>query len=256
MNLIHFTTGLARTLLYIAYGKVEKDSRFTSNMCDKQQQKSEPDRINVVFLCDEWKSSRGGISTFNREFAIHLAKFWSFIVNVYCYVFGSSDQDREDARNNNVNLITAKRVPGSTDPMDSLKIPPPGVDVDVVVGNGRKFGVAAYFIAHFTRIRRYCDQTKLKEMFQEADLVALPSRAEGFGLIALEAISARKPVLISSQAGISVALGEVKGGSDVTVASTEPQEWANKITELSSQTSQERHGKALHLRENYREVYC
>ena len=419
LNLIHFTTGLARTLLYIAYGKVEKDSRFTSNMCDKQQQKSEPDRINVVFLCDEWKSSRGGISTFNREFAIHLAKFWSFIVNVYCYVFGSSDQDREDARNNNVNLITAKRVPGSTDPMDSLKIPPPGVDVDVVVGNGRKFGVAAYFIAHFTSckwmqiihvncedlgkhkeeaegvtdtiddnenkhnneldlckeahkvicvgrmlrekyksflpdisvemitpgtfenfspskhcssrllsddesskekefkvfilgrlkmedlyvkgldiianavallerrfqlicvgspageqkgfrswflkntkitdeqltIRRYCDQTKLKEMFQEADLVALPSRAEGFGLIALEAISARKPVLISSQAGISVALGEVKGGSDVTVASTEPQEWANKITELSSQTSQERHGKALHLRENYREVY-
>lgn len=104
-------------------------------------------------------------------------------------------------------------------------------------------------------IRRYCDQTKLKEMFQEADLVALPSRAEGFGLIALEAISARKPVLRSSQAGISVSLGEVKGGSDVIVASTEPHEWAKKITELSSQTSQERHGKALHLRENYREVY-
>ena len=122
-------------------------------MCDKQQQESETDRINVIFLCDEWRSSRGGISTFNREFAIYVAKFWSSIVNVYCYVPESSDQDREDARNNNVNLVTAERVPGSTDLVDRLKIPPSGVRVDVVVSHGRKFGVAAYFIAHSTRCK-------------------------------------------------------------------------------------------------------
>ena len=384
-------------------------------MCDKQQQESETDRINVIFLCDEWRSSRGGISTFNREFAIYVAKFWSSIVNVYCYVPESSDQDREDARNNNVNLVTAERVPGSTDPVDRLKIPPPEVRVDVVVSHGRKFGVAAYFIAHSTRckwiqcvhvdcedlgkhkkeaegvkdtiednenkheselelckaahmvicvgrmlrekyasllpeinvefltpgifehfspskcyslrensanlkefkvfvfgrlqiedlkvkgldiigkavaslemkfklicvgspagkqkklqkwfrkkqiitrekltIRRYRDHDEVIEMFKEADLVVLPSRVEGFGLIALEAISAGIPVLVSSQAGISESLREVDGGCDVIVEPNKPEEWARRINEFSSQTPQERYGKALRLRENYQQIY-
>ena len=390
-------------------------------MCDKQQQESETDRINVIFLCDEWRSSRGGISTFNRELAIYVAEFGSSIVNVYCYVPESSDQDREDARNNNVNLVTAERVPGSTDPVDRLKIPPPEVRVDVVVSHGRKFGVAAYFIAHSTRckwiqfvhvdcedlgkhkkeaegvkdtiednenkheselelckaahmvicvgrmlrekyasllpeisvevltpgiferfspskchplrensdekgskanlkefkvfvfgrlqnedlkvkgldiigkavalmemkfklicvgspagkqkelqrwfrkkqkitrkkltIRRYRDHDKVIEMFREADLVVLPSRVEGFGLIALEAISAGIPVLVSSQTGISELLREVDGGCDLIVTPNKPEEWARRIYEFSSQTTQERYGKALRIRENYQQIY-
>ena len=46
-------------------------------------------------------------------------------------------------------------------------------------------------------IHGYCDQEELKTMFLEADLVALPSRTEGFGLVALEAISAGVPVLVT-----------------------------------------------------------
>ena len=31
-------------------------------------------RVKILFVCDEWNSSKGGLSTFNREFAINLAK--------------------------------------------------------------------------------------------------------------------------------------------------------------------------------------
>lgn len=89
-------------------------------------------------------------------------------------------------------------------------------------------------------IRRYCDQQELKRMFQEAHLVALPSRAEGFGLVALEAISAAVPVLVSEQSGIAKALQKVETGDFVIVASQEPEEWARKILQLSQQTLQER----------------
>ena len=34
----------------------------------------DPEAINVLFLCDEWKSSKGGLSTFNRELAVNLAR--------------------------------------------------------------------------------------------------------------------------------------------------------------------------------------
>ena len=30
--------------------------------------------IDVMFICSEWGSSRGGLSTFNRELAVNLAK--------------------------------------------------------------------------------------------------------------------------------------------------------------------------------------
>ena len=72
-------------------------------------------RINVLLLCDERKSSKGGLSTFNREFAVNLAKTSSDRLKVNCYVSKSDELDRDDARHYGVNLITAERIPGSTD---------------------------------------------------------------------------------------------------------------------------------------------
>ncbi|CAH3041531.1 unnamed protein product [Pocillopora meandrina] len=46
-------------------------------------------------------------------------------------------------------------------------------------------------------------------MFREADLIVTPTCTEGFGLIALEAISAGFPVLVSSEFGITKALQSV-----------------------------------------------
>ena len=373
----------------------------------------DPKRINVMFLCDEWKSSKGGLSTFNREFAVNLAKTTSDSIKVHCYVLQSDELCREDARQHGVNLITARSIPGSTDPLDWLKIPPPELsNPDIVIGHGRKFGTPAYFIVqtakckwvhfvhvfcedlgkykvtqsasldtieehekkhkseielckaadlvvavgsrlqqkynrslpdvkveiitpgilekfsnespqlvkdrskkfsvfmfgrasfedltlkgydiianaigclgkkfeltfvgsspgehrkieqwflektHISRnqltIRSYCNEQELKMMFHKSDMVALPSRTEGFGLVALEAISACVPVLVAGESGIAEALQEVEGGMSVIVESDESGEWAQRIQQLSNQSPDERQNSAKLLKENYSKTY-
>ena len=387
-----------------------------STAASSVEEQKEPRLINVMFLCDEWKSSKGGLSTLNREFAINLAKTTIETIKIHCYVSKSGDRDRDDARKYGVNLITAQSVPGSTDPLDWLKIPPPELPhPDIVIGHGRKFGSPAFFIVHVTKckwvqfvhvfcedlgkykktavaatdtieenekkhkmeielckaadavvavgsrlqekysrslpnvkveiitpgifekfssesqlaidrsvvrkfnvfmfgrasfedltlkgydivansigslgkkfeltfvgsspgehqkveqwflektcitrnqltIRGFCnEQDQLKMMFHQSDLVALPSRTEGFGLVALEAISAGIPVLVSGETGIAEALREVEGGKSVIVESDDDaNEWAQRIEEVSSQSPQERQTNAMQLRENYKKIY-
>ena len=106
-------------------------------------------------------------------------------------------------------------------------------------------------------IRGYCsDPEELKMMFYQSDLVALPSRTEGFGLVALEAISAGVPILVSGASGIAEALREVEGGDTVIVESDEDaDEWAQRIRRMSKESAKEREANAMRLRENYRKVY-
>jgi len=379
---------------------------------------SRPTIYNVMFLCDEWKSSKGGLSTFNREFAVNLAKTTSDSIKVHCYVSQSDELSREDARQHGVNLITARSIPGSVVPLDSLKIPPPELpNLDIVVGHGRKFGTPAYCIVksakckwiHFvhvfcedlgkfkatqsavvdtieenekkhkreidlckvadvvvavgsrlqqkysnclphvkveiitpgifekfsnessqlvkdrlhvvkkkfnvfmfgrasfedltlkgydivadaigslgkmfeltfvgsspgehTKIRQwfldntsislnqitvrgYCtEQDELKMMYYASDIIVLPSRTEGFGLVALEAISASIPVLVAGETGIAEALLEVEGGKSVIIESDDPEEWAQRIQQLSRQSPEERENNAKLLRDNYSKTY-
>ena len=44
---------------------------------------------------------------------------------------------------------------------------------------------------------------RLKELFCEVDLTIMPSRTEGFGLTALEALSAGVPILVSGNSGFA-----------------------------------------------------
>ena len=104
-------------------------------------------------------------------------------------------------------------------------------------------------------IRGYCDQEELKAMFLEANLVALPSRTEGFGLVALEAISAGVPVLVTSESGIAKALEKVEGGHLAVVKSGNREEWLQKITQLSMQNPEERCDGAVRLREEYCRIF-
>ena len=386
----------------------------TSSAASNDERQKHSKCIDVMFLCDEWKSSKGGLSTFNREFAVNLAKTASDSIKVHCYVAQSDELGREDARQHGVNLITAKSIPGSTDHQDWLKIPPPELrNPDIVVGHGRKFGTPAYCIVqtanckwmHFVHvfcedlgkfkapqsgtvdtieenekkhkseielcraadlviavgsrlqqkykrslpnvvveritpgilqrfftessqldrsvvknfkvfmfgrasfedltlkgydivanaigsldkmfeltfvgsspgehrkieewfleetcisrnqitIRSYCNkQDELKMMFRESDVVALPSRTEGFGLVALEAISAGIPVLVAGESGIAEALHEVEGGESVIVESNDHEEWARRIQQLRSQSPGERENSARLLRGNYNKTY-
>ena len=402
-----------------------------STAASSKDEKKEQRLIDVMFLCDEWKSSKGGLSTFNREFAINLAETTTRSMKIHCYVSKSDDRDREDAKQHGVNLITAETVPGSRDPLDWLKVPPPELQYPhVVIGHGRKLGTPACLIVRAAKckwiqfvhvfcedlgkfkettatavtdtieeneekhkmeielceaadavvavgsrlqqkysrslpkmevkvitpgivekfciesiesgnparvlsrtltafksymfmkkfnvfmfgratyedltlkgydivanaigslgekfeltfvgslpgghrnleqwfiqktcikrrqitIRGYCtEQDELKKMFHQSDLVALPSRTEGFGLVALEAISSGVPILISGESGVAEALQKVEGGNSVIVESDDDAvEWARRIREMLSQSPEEREAKARQLRENYRKVY-
>ena len=70
---------------------------------------------------------------------------------------------------------------------------------------------------------------KLAELFCEVDLAVMPSRTEGFGLAALEALSAGLPVLVSGNSGFGEALRKVPHGSSCVVESEDPKDWANAI---------------------------
>ena len=392
-----------------------------------EKEKKEQRLIDAMFLCDEWKSLKGGLSTFNRELAINLAETTTGSMKIHCYVSRSDDQDREDAKQHGVNLITAQTVPGSRDPLDWLKVVPPELPhPHIVIGHGRKLGSPAFHIERAVRckwiqfvhvfcedlgkfkettattvadtieeneekhrmeielckaadavvavgsrlhqkysrslpnvkveiitpgitgkfcnepiesgehagvlsrtsndmfmktfnvfmfgratfedlmlkgydivanaigslgvkfeltfvgsspgdhrnveqwflqktgikrkqltIRGYCtEQDELKGMFHQSDLVALPSRTEGFGLVGLEAISCGVPVLVSGESGLAEALQEVQGGSNFIVQSDDDaDEWARRISEVSSQSPEQRQTNARELRENYRKVY-
>ena len=70
---------------------------------------------------------------------------------------------------------------------------------------------------------------QLAELLCEVDLAIMPSRTEGFGLAALEALSAGLPVLVSENSGLGEVLKNIPYGSSCVVESENPREWASAI---------------------------
>ena len=69
----------------------------------------------------------------------------------------------------------------------------------------------------------------MKDLLCEADLVIMPSKSEGFGLVALEALSAGLPILVGSRSGFAKALENVPNGYSCIVNSDDPAKWAEAI---------------------------
>ena len=91
----------------------------------------------------------------------------------------------------------------------------------------------------------------LANLFSAVDIAILPSKTEGFGLSALEAISAGLPVLVSGNSGIAEALRKVPYGSQCIVDSEDPAEWARAIKAVRYKERNVRLAEARILRENY-----
>ncbi|CAH3148579.1 unnamed protein product [Porites lobata] len=95
---------------------------------------------------------------------------------------------------------------------------------------------------------------RLKDLLCEADLAIMPSKSEGFGLVALEALSAGLPILVSSRSGFAKALENVPIGFSCIVNSDDPAEWARAVEAVRI-----RHGMRLQeiksLRASYGEMY-
>ena len=85
---------------------------------------------------------------------------------------------------------------------------------------------------------------QLARLFCEVDLAVMPSRTEGFGLAALEALSAGLPVLVSGNSGFGEALRKVPHGSSCVVESEDPKDWANAIKAVRQKGREMRLGES------------
>ena len=102
-------------------------------------------KLKVTILASEWGSTKGGLSTINRELAIQLAKFPN--VAVTFFLPRCSDEDKKAAKSHDISILEATRRPGY-DELDWLSFPPKHRTIDVVVGHGAKLGRQAQFICN------------------------------------------------------------------------------------------------------------
>ena len=107
----------------------------------------------MTLLSSEWRSTKGGVSTINRELAIQLAKFPDVQVSVY--LPECSEKDKRVAAGHNVHLLQAEEMPGY-DPVDWLATIPKGHVMDCVIGHGVQLGKQVQVI------KPHHDMTSLK----------------------------------------------------------------------------------------------
>ena len=106
------------------------------------------------------------------------------------------------------------------------------------------------------RVRGFAeDRETLKRLFQEVDLVVMPSRSEGFGLTGLEALSAGLPVLVSCNSGFGEALRSVPFGLSVVVNSENPTDWTTAIKKIRGKNRKSRLEEVETLRDSYDKKY-
>ena len=106
--------------------------------------------LNVSLLGDEWGSSSGGLSTINRELAIHLSQQPGVNVSLLCPEKACSNEEKREADCYGITIVEAKER-AAYDRLDWLSIPPQGHFMDIVVGHGVKLGRQVQFIRHFAQ---------------------------------------------------------------------------------------------------------
>ena len=99
------------------------------------------------------------------------------------------------------------------------------------------------------------NREQLAELLCEVDLAIMPSRTEGFGLAALEALSAGLPVLVSENSGLGEALKKIPYGSSYVVESENPREWASAIKAVRRKDRKMRLRESEMVREAYAKEY-
>ncbi|XP_068747382.1 D-inositol 3-phosphate glycosyltransferase-like [Montipora capricornis] len=100
-------------------------------------------KVKVTILASEWGSSKGGLSTINRELAIHLAK--SSDVETSFFVPRCSEEDKRKALRHNITIVEATPLTAYEE-LDWLSFPPDDLQIEVVVGHGVKLGRQAQVI--------------------------------------------------------------------------------------------------------------
>ena len=100
----------------------------------------------MTLLSSEWGSTKGGLSTINRELAVQLAKNDNVEVSMYLPL--CSEEDERAAAEFRVHLLKAKKKPGY-DPIDWLASVPKDHHIDIVIGHGICLGRQVLTIKEF-----------------------------------------------------------------------------------------------------------
>jgi len=98
-------------------------------------------------------------------------------------------------------------------------------------------------------------EEEFKSLFCEADLAIMPSSEQGFGMMALAALSSGLPVLVHEDSGFGEALKEVKFGTQSTVESEDANDWAEAIKRMRKKERRIRLEEAASLRSDYDAKY-
>ena len=101
--------------------------------------------LKVAILADEWNSLKGGLSTFNRELAIHLASCSGTQVTFLVPHGACGMEEKAAAAKNCVTIIESKKLIASPPPVE-LFFPPKDLRIDVIIGHGVKLGQQAQII--------------------------------------------------------------------------------------------------------------
>ena len=147
--------------------------------------------------------------------------------------------------------IAAKAV-ASLENIKLVFVGAPKGELEEVKNRFVKYGIRA---SNLTVRSFSTDRESLKGLFCEVDLAVMPSRAEGFGLTALEALSAGLPILVSENSGFGEALSKVRFGSYFVVDSEDAQVWANAIQRLQVKERCDRLEESEILRSLYSKRY-
>ena len=95
----------------------------------------------------------------------------------------------------------------------------------------------------------------LARLLCTVNLVVIPSRTEGFGLTALEALSAGLPFLVCENSGFGEALQEIPFGCSWIVDSEDPKKWAEAIKGVRAKGRELALMECQELRMRYAEKY-
>ena len=96
----------------------------------------------------------------------------------------------------------------------------------------------------------------LATLLSTADLAIIPSRSEGFGLTALEVLSAGRPFLVTQTSGFGEALQDaLPQNTPWVVDSEESEKWAEAIKSVRGKGRQAAIAECQTLRESYGKKY-
>ena len=106
---------------------------------------SQRQTLKITLLASEWKSSADGLSTLNRELAIHLSQTENVRVSLLVAEGACNDEDKREARSFGIRILDARKCV-DLDPLAWLSNPPQDHKTDIIVSHGVKLGCQVQLI--------------------------------------------------------------------------------------------------------------